>query len=340
MLFYVRDPEVRAVARETFLEDCLRIQKGQITKRALETDIYITNVCNLRCDYCFFYFEDNYTQPSHHQPCHLDLDHLKSLVNKLSGKTYCLVILGGEPFSHPYIVDFLAYTRTKDIFSIRISTNGLLLKLKKEALLLVDVLSISFDAMRLKQYPKRLTKLLEEISILKVEMGELLPKIVISWTTGPNDDFEKDVKPLLDYAKEHDFVVKFLPLKVNQKANWEQQKKIVLKAIEYVGPNGVSNQLDHTLQLSTDFGMKNCLVQGNQHYIDFEGQFLYPCDEYAHHQVGSIYTHDIDTLFRKGIEKYGVYPRNESICTYCPSGCHSDNSYIFKFPERQLEWLE
>src|SRR5579885_1167541 len=70
-----------------------------------------------------------------------------------------------------------------------------------------------------------------------------------------------------------------------------------------------------------------------------EGQFLYPCDEYAHQKVGSVYEHDLDELYEEGVRRFGNYPRNDGICAHCPSGCHSDNYYILRFPERQLQWL-
>lgn len=341
MLFYVRDIEHRKRARVSFLEDAQRIQRGELANRALETDIYITNTCNLRCSYCYFYFEDYFNEPSHHDSeCNMPLEQLKKLVDQISGKTYCLVILGGEPFSRPDLVEFLEYARAKDIFSIRISTNGLLIKRKKHALQYIDTLSVSFDAMRLKQYTRELNQLLNDLSDLRSEFGENMPRIIPSWTTHPDDDFEKDVRPLLDYSRDHGFIVKFLPVKFNQKADWVKQRQMVLQAIEYAGPEAVTNQIGHTQQLSSDYGGKNCLVQRNQHYIDFEGNFLYPCDEYAHQKVGSIFEKGLDELFAEGVAKFGKYPRTDGICGNCPSGCHSDNSYILRFPERQLAWLE
>src|SRR5262245_9547342 len=98
MMFFIRNPERRAIAREQFIADCERIKNGHISQRAIETDIYITNNCNLRCDYCYFYFEEYFNAPSHHVPNDLSLEQLKKLVDVMSGKTYCLVILGGEPF--------------------------------------------------------------------------------------------------------------------------------------------------------------------------------------------------------------------------------------------------
>ena len=169
--------------------------------------------------------------------------------------------------------------------------------------------------------------------------GSDLPRIVPSWTTAPSDRFEEDVRPILDFTIKHGFIMKFLPLKTDQHAHWPSERGMILKAIDYAGSEYVTNQIGHTEQLSDEFGGKNCLVKGNQFYLDFGGNFLYPCDEYANQKVGSLLTSEIPLLLAKGEELYGEYPRQDSVCAHCPSGCHSDDSYILRHPERQLEWL-
>ena len=339
MLITVRDPVIRARARRCFAEDSARLRAGGRARRALETDVYVTNVCNLRCNYCYFYFEDYFDAPSHHEHGDPPLSHLEALLRNISGHTYCLVILGGEPFTRRDFGEFLTYARTMDIFSVRVTTNGLFLKRKKDVLPLIDALTVSIDAMRIRQYPKQMAKVLDDIHDLKVEFGDELPRVVPSWTTGPDDDFDRDVRPILDFAREHGFVVKFLPLKVDQHVDWKKQQEITLAATAYLGPEGVTNQLPHTLELAEDYGGRNCLVEGNQFYIDYDGQFLYPCDEYAHQKVGSAFDADLGTLYEEGVRRYGEYPVASSICAHCPSGCHSDNSFILRNPDRQLQWL-
>jgi hypothetical protein len=105
------------------------------------------------------------------------------------------------------------------------------------------------------------------------------------------------------------------------------------------GAGTVTNELSHTLQLNDEFVMRNCL-QGVQYYIDFRGQFLYPCDEFPEQAVGSIYEYDIDALYERGRRRFGDYPKRASICGHCPSACHSDNSFILRNPERQLSDLD
>lgn len=340
MLFHVRDPKLRAVARDQFLESCHLLRQGKKPLRALETDIYVTNACNLRCGYCYFYFEPYFSRPVHNTGRDPSLPQLSALADRLSGKTFCIVLLGGEPFARRDLGDLLAYIRSKDIFSIRVSTNGLLLPRHTNLFKYIDTLSVSFDAMRSRQYPREAVAVLAQLKELKGEYGESLPKVIPSWTTSPDDDFDRDIRPLLDYSLQHGFMVKFLPLKTNQRADWNKQQAVVLQAIAYAGPDAITNQLGHTEQLSDDFGRHNCLLQGNQFYVDYDGQFLYPCDEYADQRVGSVYDIDIDMLYAEGVRRFGEYPRSDGICAHCPSGCHSDNSYILRYPARQLKWLD
>ncbi|RDI65012.1 radical SAM protein [Nocardia pseudobrasiliensis] len=339
MLITVRDPVRRAAVREEFRADVERLQRGLDAHRAFETDIYVTNTCNLRCNYCYFYFEDYFAEPSHHARENVSLDTLRALADQLSGHTYCVVVLGGEPFSRRDFGDLLTHMRALDIPSIRVSTNGLLLRRNKHLLPLVDTLTVSIDAMRIRQYPKQMARLLDDLRALRQEFGADLPTVVPSWTTASNDDFDRDVVPLLDFCVENAFIMKFLPLKHDQHSDWAKEREMALRAVEYAGREYVTNDRRHSEQLSDAFTQSNCLVRGNQFYLDFEGNFLYPCDEYADQKVGSLLEHSIDELVARGRERYGEFPVRDSVCAHCPSGCHSDNSYILRHPERQLEWF-
>lgn len=335
MRFYVRDPHLRAAAREEFIRDCDRIARGLPPERVLEIDIYVTKRCNIACSYC--YFSDYFDRPDRRLPPDPSLDRLKELLDRIEGKTYSLVVLGGEPFSRSDFAQFLTYARKKDIYSIRVSTNGLYLKRKKDALPLIDRLTVSFDCTRTEEYPDRMEQLLVDIRQVKEELGGEFPRLCLSWTTGRDDDFQEDVRPLLDYALRHGFEVKFLPVKIDRRADWAHHRQVVLHALDYA-PGIVTNDRRHTENLSPEFVFNNCL-QKIQYYIDFEGEFLYPCDEFPHQKAGSIYRNTLDELWEAGRETFGVYPRRDAVCSHCPSGCHSDNSYIFQFPDRQLEDL-
>lgn len=77
-----------------------------------------------------------------------------------------------------------------------------------------------------------------------------------------------------------------------------------------------------------------------QFYIDFEGNFLYPCDEYSDQKVGKIYDYTLDELYKLGQEKFGSYPDpKRKTCRQCKSYCHAENSYNYRHPQRQLDIL-
>lgn len=336
MRFYIRDRRVRKAARLELIEDCQRIQKGLRPKRVLETDIYLTKRCNLHCSYC--YFRDYFCNAKQQSPKDPSLDELKLILDKIDGKTYCLVVLGGEPFGRDDFFEVIKYARTKDIYSIRVSTNGLYLTRKQEVLPLIDRVAVSFDCTRTSEYPDQMKILLSDIVAVRDKMGKDFPRLCLAWTTGLKDDFENDVVPLLEYASKYGFEVKFLPVKDGQKVDWHKHKQIVMKALEYAPSGAVTNDPVHTKKLSPHFVFENCL-QGVQSYIDLQGRFLYPCDEFPNQTAGSVYEYTLDDLFEAGLRKYGVYPRVGTVCSHCPSGCHSDNSFILRNPEIQIRDL-
>jgi len=337
MRFYVRDPLARKAAYLEFQDDCRRVRDGLRPSRVIETDIYITRRCNLRCSYC--YFREYFNPPDRTPPPDPSLTDLRRLLDRIEGNTYCLVILGGEPFSREDFGEFLRDARRRDIYSLRVSTNGLYLRSKKEVLPLIDRLSVSFDCTRSAEYPQRMQQLLVDIVATQKELKERFPRLCLAWTTARHDDFQRDVRPLLDYAIAHNFEVKFLPVKFNQQVDWAAHQRIVEQAIQYAPPRTITNDLEHTRRLGSEFLLTSCL-QGIQYYIDIKGQFLYPCDEFPDQVVGSVHEHTLAHLFDAGVQKYGVFPKRSSVCAQCPSGCHSDNSYIFRHPEAQMADLK
>ena len=139
MLLHFNDINIKNKTKPLFEEDCKRIVSGLLPNRAIETDIYITRRCNMNCSYCYIkeYFDRGY---SFIDP---DIKQLFRLIDKISSKTFGLVILGGEPLIRRDLYQLLRYAREKDIPSIRVSTNGTLIKYSIDALNHIDRLNIN-----------------------------------------------------------------------------------------------------------------------------------------------------------------------------------------------------
>jgi MoaA/NifB/PqqE/SkfB family radical SAM enzyme len=334
MLHNFKDRKIKVAVKPYFEEDCKKIAAGQKPDRAWETDIYITRRCNLSCSYCYIreYFDRDY---QFQDP---DIKLIFSLLDKLAGKTYGLVILGGEPLIRKDFAEILKYARRVGIPTIRTSSNGVFIKQSMAAIKYLDRMNISLDATRNKEYPKVMEKMLADLVKVKNIMGRDLPEICISYTLAGDEEFKKDIAPIIDFAQGNGFKIKFIPCKYpNQHVNWGQFKKIIKKTVANYGEKILLNVPELSELITDNFLFKNCL-QGIQFYIDFEGNFLYPCDEYSNHKVGKIYDYTLDELYKLGQEKFGIYPDpKRKACRQCKSYCHAENSYNYRHPQRQLD---
>jgi MoaA/NifB/PqqE/SkfB family radical SAM enzyme len=290
----------------------------------------------MSCSYCYVreYFDRGcvFKDP--------DIQLLCCLIDRIASKTYGLVVLGGEPLIRKDLSQVLAYARERGIPSIRVSTNGTFVRDSTEVLRYVDRLNISLDATRKREFPQLVDKMLIDLQKAQRALGTEFPAVCISYTLSDSEIFETDVLPIINYAQANGFDIKFLPCKYpNKEVDWGLLRGIVEKTRGYVGDEMLLNITDLVAQISHEFLFRNCL-QGMQFYIDFEGYFLYPCDEYPEHRVGRIYDHSVEDLYRMGMVKYGSYPSaTEKTCLRCKSYCHAENSYGFRHPEKQLAKL-
>ena len=80
--------------------------------------IEITNICNLKCEFCF---------PNNRKLEYMDLDKFKLILSKIKPYTkYIFLHVKGEPLLHPYIKEFVKYAFNEG-FEINLTTNATLL---------------------------------------------------------------------------------------------------------------------------------------------------------------------------------------------------------------------
>ena len=82
--------------------------------------IAITHRCNIRCQMCYFHQElsNRYVLP---------FDLYKRVIDAASPRRPCLILSGGEPFTHPDLVEMVAYAKSRYL-AVQIFTNGTLVK--------------------------------------------------------------------------------------------------------------------------------------------------------------------------------------------------------------------
>ncbi|CAN5466987.1 hypothetical protein BH18VER1_BH18VER1_12390 [soil metagenome] len=136
------------VGREFAGYNLLESARRLVDRKPLQCSLYVTDRCNLDCSYCTEY--DN-SQP------HPPLDDLKTWLRKIRELgTMRIALVGGEPLTHPDIVELVRFCRELG-FATSLTTNGFLLtKAKLQALeeAGLQVMQISVDRMT----PSAITK--------------------------------------------------------------------------------------------------------------------------------------------------------------------------------------
>jgi len=80
--------------------------------------VAITNVCNIRCAMCYF---SNALLKAEKLPYQL----FQKLIDEISFSRPCVILSGGEPFTHPDLMRMVEYTKGKKL-PVQIFTNGTL----------------------------------------------------------------------------------------------------------------------------------------------------------------------------------------------------------------------
>lgn len=136
------------VGREFSGYNVLESARRLVDRKPLQCSLYVTDRCNLDCSYCTEY--DN-SRP------HPSLEDLKKWIQKIRNLgTMRIALVGGEPLTHPNIVELVRYCRDLG-FATSLTTNGFLLTREKLRALEeagLQVMQISVDRMT----PSAITK--------------------------------------------------------------------------------------------------------------------------------------------------------------------------------------
>lgn len=132
---------LNGISREFGGYNLLESAKRLYDRKPLQCSLYVTDRCNLDCAYCTEY--DN-SRP------HPSLDELKKWTRKIRDLgTMRIALVGGEPLTHPDIVELVRYCRELG-FATSLTTNGFLLTREKVRALEeagLQVMQISVDRM-------------------------------------------------------------------------------------------------------------------------------------------------------------------------------------------------
>ena len=131
----------------------------------------VNSACNLRCSYC--YVSEPETYPKGFSEKGLPLESAKRVLEHLREEAFILRLQGGEPSIYPHIHELAEYAKVRLRFrNISIITNGLDFvrhpQRCAELLRHLDIVTLSIDGTRLRQYPKEMDALLGFLPTLQV----------------------------------------------------------------------------------------------------------------------------------------------------------------------------
>lgn len=127
----------------TYLQNLLRLTRGDFTLTPRLAVYYVTLQCNLNCTYC----EDFGSRRNHQVTPAPPLEESKRVLAVIRTGVDRLWLTGGEPLMYPQILELLTYARHDLKFrEISLITNGTLLSQNFSLLPFLDRLIISLDA--------------------------------------------------------------------------------------------------------------------------------------------------------------------------------------------------
>jgi len=192
----------------------------------------------------------------------------------------------------------------------------------------LNLLYVSYDRVRAKQYPEISDRVLRDARHIR---ETLRTPIVIVATVTPEDSYE-DFTPLLRYIEELGMKLVLQPVRVGWCVNdFSWFNEILKNTVADFG----GKMLFNTRSSYSRDDIRRCrpkLVL----YINSDGTVAYPCERFMSQTSGNLLTDDARMLWRRGLELHGEYPNER--CENCGMTCWWDGMDNFKAPWR-LDFL-
>jgi len=329
----------------TYLQNLVKLARGDRTLTPRLVVYYVTMQCNLNCAYC----EDFGSRRNLQVIPNPSIEEARQILRVIRTGVDRLWLTGGEPLMHPHLMDLLTYARNDlDFREISLITNGTLLSQNLDLLPFLDRLTISLDSTD----PQALNKVSmpdgyantviasarEAASLQKTHNFTLTLNAVVAPETLSSMD------KLLDFCIEQNIWLSFSPQAVNNLPRYELitsteyrafiEKTIALK--KRGAPILGSLSYLNTLINQQPYECYPTLIPR----IMPDGWLAYPCKpmeqaggEQGGRAVNLLDVRTWDEAWAIAIRTYGEAP---SSCVSCFQQCYTEPSLMQAHP---LEYL-
>lgn len=333
----------------TYLDNLVKIARGDFTLSPHLAVYYVTMQCNLNCTYC----EDFGSRRNHLVTQNPTLEDAKKILKVIRTGVDRLWLTGGEPLMHPSILELLRYARNDLKFrEISLITNGVLLSESLKAgrsihsnlLTLLDRLIISLDSVDPQAlnvvsvpgvYAETMIANVREVAALQKKYHfQLILNAVVTPETLPGMD------TLIAFCKENNAQISFSPQSINNLPRYElitsaEYRAFIEKLIQLKKQGApILGSLSYfkTLLDQAPYECYPTLVPR----IMPDGWLAYPCrpmekagGEQGGRAVNLLDVETWDEAWELAKAKYGAAPTS---CVSCFQQCYAEPSLMQRHP--------
>src|SRR5512138_3274012 len=333
----------------TYLQNFLRLKRGDFRLSPRLAVYYVTMQCNLNCTYC----EDFGARRNHLVTAAPPFEDAKQILSVIRTGMDRLWLTGGEPLLHPRLLDLLTYARRDLKFrEMSLITNGTLLSKNLNLLSLLDRLIVSLDAidpqaLSLVSVPHDYADtVIENVRVAafiqKPHNFKLIVNAVITPETLPHMD------KLLSFCTENHILISFSPQSVNNLPRYElvtsAEYRLFIEKLIQLKQQGApilgSSSYFKILLDQTPYECYPTLIPR----ILPDGWLAYPCrpmekagGEQGGRAVNLLNVQTWDEAWKIANQTYGDVPTS---CVSCFQQCYAEPSLMQAHPfEHLLERL-
>lgn len=264
----------------------------------------VNSACNLRCSYC--YVHEPETFPHGFSEAGLPLEKAKTILERLREECLSVRLQGGEPFLYPHLTELARYAKEDLKFrNVSIITNGLALSKQPEKYLELlrhlDVVTLSLDETRFKEYPEEMERLLNVLPTLKRICEESQTGLTSNYTATWEELARPETieKAIAGYQKYIPYYY-VMPVRKIGKVPLDLLKNSQVLNRKYslgyyAGP-------EYPEQENVAWYRKHCHPK-LKIKVNAQGEIIYPCENFSS-TIGSLLEKRIRELWTKDLESF------------------------------------